>query len=93
MKNEDRLRAICAEIDEIEAALDSETGAPMKCLTCGARWLETDTVTRLSAKNKRLQAALENVAGFGDVDLSGEWPGPLRDVIRSMTDCAKRALD
>lgn len=36
--------------------------------------------------------ALEAVAGFGDVDLSGEWPGPLRDIIRSMTDCAKRAL-
>lgn len=43
-------------------------------------------------RNERLQEALENIAGFGDVNLAGEWEPALRDIIRSMTDCAKSAL-
>jgi hypothetical protein len=41
---------------------------------------------------ERLRAALTSIAGFGDVNLAGEWEPALRDIIRSMTDCAKRAL-
>lgn len=43
-------------------------------------------------KTDRLIAALKNIKGFGDVDLSGEWEHALRDIIRSMTDCAQDAL-
>jgi hypothetical protein len=36
--------------------------------------------------------ALEAIAGFGSVNLAGEYEHGLRDIIRSMTDCAKDAL-
>lgn len=40
-----------------------------------------------------LRKALQIIAGFGDVNLASEWESSLRDIIRSMTDCAKRALN
>ena len=36
--------------------------------------------------------ALEAIAGFGDINLVSELEHGLRDIIRSMTDCAKDAL-
>jgi uncharacterized coiled-coil protein SlyX len=41
---------------------------------------------------ERQREALNSLAGFGDVNLAGEYESGLRDIIRSMTDCAKRAL-
>ena len=43
-------------------------------------------------ENERLRKALECIAGFGQVNLSAEWEHGLRDIIRSMTDCAREAL-
>jgi hypothetical protein len=51
-----------------------------------------DVASEIAAEIERLREGLKAIAGFGDVDLSGEWPGQLRDIIRSMTDCAKRTL-
>ena len=36
--------------------------------------------------------ALEAIAGFGSINLAGEHEHGLRDIIRSMTDCAKECL-
>lgn len=41
---------------------------------------------------EKLHTALEAIAGFGSVNLDGEWSEGLRDIIRSMTDCAREAL-
>lgn len=41
---------------------------------------------------ERLREALTAIAGFGDVNLASEWEAGLRDIIRSMTDCARTAL-
>ena len=40
----------------------------------------------------KFETALHAIAGFGSVNLAGEWENGLRDIIRSMTDCAKAAL-
>lgn len=48
---------------------------------------------QMATEIERLQAALESIAGFGSVDLNGEWGSGLCDIIRSMTDCARRALE
>lgn len=45
------------------------------------------------AEIERLREALGAIAGFGSADLSGEWPAGLRDIIRSMVDCARSALE
>jgi hypothetical protein len=42
---------------------------------------------------ERLRAALTAISGFGDVNLAGEYEHGLRGIIRSMTDCAKRAIE
>lgn len=39
-----------------------------------------------------LRERLEAIAGFGSVNLNGEYEHGLRDIIRSMTDCAREAL-
>lgn len=52
-----------------------------------------DEVLTLRSENARLRSALGAIAGFGSVDLAGEWLAGLRDIIRSMTDCAKRARE
>lgn len=46
----------------------------------------------VQAKCEEFRTALESIAGFGSVNLSNEWEGGLRDIIRSMIDCAKTAL-
>jgi hypothetical protein len=48
---------------------------------------------KLRAEIERLLEALEAIAGFGTVNLAGEYEHGLRDIIRSMTDCARRALN
>lgn len=53
---------------------------------------ETDTAEAAIQEVARLRAALTAIAGFGDVNLSGEWEHSLRDIIRSMTDRAKEEL-
>lgn len=45
-----------------------------------------------SKENVRLRAALGAIAGFGSVSLSGRYEHELRDIIRSMTDCARDAF-
>ena len=40
-----------------------------------------------------LRAALESIAGWRNVNISGEYEHGLRDIIRSVTDCAQAALD
>jgi hypothetical protein len=39
-----------------------------------------------------LLETLETIAGFGTVDLSAEWEGGLRDIIRSCVDAARAAI-
>jgi len=41
---------------------------------------------------ERLRAALDAIAGFGSLNIAGEYESGLRDIIRSMTDCARAAL-
>jgi hypothetical protein len=50
-------------------------------------------MTHADERAARLRDALERIKGFGDVNLSGEWEHGLRDIIRSMTDCARTALE
>lgn len=50
-------------------------------------------IARLTAERDVAVAALESIAGFGSVNMAGEWEGGLRDIIRSMTDCARGALE
>lgn len=46
-----------------------------------------------TAREMALREALELIAAFGQENLAGEWEHGLRDIIRSMTDCARKALD
>lgn len=41
----------------------------------------------------RMRAALESIAGWRKVNISAEYEHGLRDIIRSITDCAQAALD
>jgi len=45
------------------------------------------------AQRDALMRALESIAGWRKVNLSGEYEHGLRDIIRSITDCAAAALD
>lgn len=47
---------------------------------------------KFEAETNRLRERLETIAGFGSINLNGEWEHGLRDIIRSMTDCARDAL-
>lgn len=47
-----------------------------------------DTFDRVAA----FREALTTIASFGNANLASEWEHGLRDIIRAMTDCAKRAL-
>lgn len=47
----------------------------------------------LSKDNIRLRAALESIAGWRNVNIAGEYEHGLRDIIRSITDCAAAALE
>ena len=40
-----------------------------------------------------LVKALESIAGWRKVNISGEYEHGLRDIIRSITDCAAAALE
>lgn len=42
---------------------------------------------------QRLRSALENIADWRNVNISGEYEHGLRDIIRSIIDCAVDALD
>lgn len=46
-----------------------------------------------SKENVRLRASLESIAGWRKVNIQGEYEHGLRDIIRSITDCAAAALD
>jgi hypothetical protein len=52
-----------------------------------------DEIEKLRAKNERMCEALQAIAGFGSVNLQQEYEFGLRDIIRSMTDCARNALE
>lgn len=45
------------------------------------------------AQQLRMVAALESIAGWGDVNLQREYEPALRDIIRSVADCAAAALE
>lgn len=45
------------------------------------------------AETAKLRAALESIAGWDDVNLQREYEVALRDIIRSIVDCAKTALE
>lgn len=47
---------------------------------------------RMCEENKSLRTALESIVRVGSLNLTGEYEHSLRDIIRSMTDCAKNAL-
>lgn len=49
-------------------------------------------ITSLRLRLGRAEKALESIAGFGNVNLAGEWEHGLRDIIRSCVDCARSAL-
>jgi hypothetical protein len=76
---------------EHQAALDHivEQSKRWGCYTLGQLM---DKLNEQHDEIARQRAALEAVAGFGDVNLQGEWEAGLRDIIRSMTDCARNAL-
>src|SRR5688500_11202349 len=59
------------------------------CREDPAAWEPCAPFAELQAENGKLREGLEAIAGFGDVDLTGQWDFALRDIIRSMTDCAK----
>lgn len=42
---------------------------------------------------ERQRAALESIAGWRNVNISGEYEHGLRDIIRSITDCAVAGLE
>jgi hypothetical protein len=42
---------------------------------------------------ERLRTTLEAIVGLGYVNLSGRYEHEMRDIIRAMTDCARRALE
>lgn len=48
---------------------------------------------RSSDELQRLRSALENIADWRNVNISGEYEHGLRDIIRSIVDCAVAALD
>lgn len=52
-----------------------------------------DEVRPVLRENKRMRAALESIAGWRKVNISGEYEHGLRDIIRSITDCAAAALE
>jgi hypothetical protein len=52
----------------------------------------TDTIDLMN-KNEKLIAALESIAGWRKVNIQGEYEHGLRDIIRSITDCAAAALE
>jgi hypothetical protein len=52
-----------------------------------------DTIDKLVAEIKRLRAQMTIIADFDKCNLTGEYEHGLRDIIRSMTDCARRALE
>lgn len=43
--------------------------------------------------SEQLRAALESIAAWRKVNISGEYDHGLRDIIRSITDCAATALE
>lgn len=47
----------------------------------------------LEAKLGRLLGALESIAGWRNVNISSEYEHGLRDIIRSVTDCASAAIE
>ncbi len=46
----------------------------------------------LTSEVATLRASLDAIASVGSVNLQHHYPHELRDVIRSMTDCARDAL-
>jgi hypothetical protein len=48
---------------------------------------------RTSSETETLRSALESIAGWRKVNIQGEYEHGLRDIIRSITDCAAAALD
>ena len=76
-----------AELHKLQRTIEFETGWPI---------LVDNLLGEINQRDieiERLQAALTSIKGFGDVDLAGEYEHGLRDIIRSMTDCAKNALN
>ena len=47
----------------------------------------------LEAENVMLRTSLEIIAQWRSVNLMGEYEGGLRDIIRSLADCAASALE
>ncbi len=52
-----------------------------------------DSYREERAETDRMRQALESIAGWRNVNISGEPETSLRDIIRSITDCAARAID
>lgn len=50
-------------------------------------------ITTLQARVEAQAAALRSIAGWRSVNISGEYEHGLRDIIRSVTDCAQAALE
>jgi hypothetical protein len=53
---------------------------------------EAARADRFQSRHDKLIAALESIAGWQKVNISGEYEHGLRDIIRSITGCAAAAL-
>lgn len=58
-----------------------------------SRWEAKRIADALIAAGVRYSSALENIADWRNVNISGEYEHGLRDIIRSIIDCAVDALD
>lgn len=79
----DTLPATDMELAALEAA------APVN----GMVRIHPDKVAAYLARLRIAEDALRTIVGFGNVNLASEWEHGLRDIIRSMTDCARNALN
>lgn len=58
-----------------------------------AQRANAELIVKAVNSHDALVAAMESIAGWRKVNISGEYEHSLRDIIRSITDCAAAALD
>ena len=82
-------------VDHIISDDDSELGKVKAERDYALHCLEREIAicAQTQAKNDALVKALESIAGWRKVNISGEYEHGLRDIIRSITDCAAAAFD
>lgn len=86
----DERAALIARAEQVGAAHE-ETAAKLNT-TLHVLGRTMDRAEKAEAEAAALREALDAVSGFAKVDMRGCYERELRDIIRSMTDCAARAL-